>query len=263
MFKIWKYEDIICARGSRTMPWNRSSKMHVYYYLIDNLLIDTGPFSLKEQAVKFFDTNTIEQVFLTHIHEDHAGMAYWLQENKKVPIYLHPCSIEHASLEPELKQYRLEIWGKRQKFKAEPVPDTINTSRYTFQVIDSPGHCRHHKILHEERKGWLFSGDLITSLKPKSVFCEENMTELICSIKKILTLDFHTVFCTHTGILENGRELFSQKLNYLLQLQKQVRNLRYEGFSDREIDQQLFPGPDPVTQLTEGEFSSYFIVNTL
>jgi len=237
--------------------------MNVYYYLIDGLLIDSGPYSLAKEAIEFFNAHIIEQVFLSHIHEDHAGMAYWLQEKMQIPIYLHEGSLEEARREPELAKYRLGIWGRRKAFNAEPINDTIKTGSYVFDVIDSPGHCPYHKVLHEKTKGWLFSGDLLNNLKPKSVMFDENTNDTILSIRKVLDLDFTTVFCAHTGIRKNAKNLFLKKLNYLLELQKDTQVLRNRGFSNTEIVEQLFPGPDPISSLSGGEFSSYYLVSTL
>lgn len=263
MFEIFAVDGIICARASRVMPWKPGFQMDVYYYLIDGLLIDTGPYSLAYEAIEFFNSYNINQVFLTHIHEDHAGMAYWFNKNKQVPVYLHPGSLEEALEEPILAPYRLDIWGKRQAFIAEAAPARISTGSYTFDVIDAPGHYHNHKVLHERTKGWLFSGDLLNNHKPKSVMYEENMSEMIISIQNLLKLDFSTVFCTHTGIRSSGRKLFAYKLNYLLELQENINKLRDKGLTNREIEQQLFPGPDPICKLTKGEFSPRYIVNTL
>ncbi len=263
MPKFMSFEDVIYTSSSREMPWNPPFRMNVYYYLVDGLLIDTGPASLAEEAIAFFNAHTIKQVFLTHIHEDHSGMAYWLQANKQVPIYMHPDSVDEALQEPDLLQYRLDIWGRRQAFQAEPVKNTIRTDSYVFRVIDSPGHCRHHNSLYEENKGWLFLGDLLNNLRPKSIFFEENLSESILSIRKILTLNFNTVLCPHSGILPNGKELLTRKLNYLLQLQQEIKALRIKGFTDKEIEGQLFPGPDSISRMTEGDFSPYYIVSTL
>jgi len=260
---VFRFQDIEYIQGSREMPWNRPSKMKVYYYLIDGLLIDTGPSSLAEPAMAFFNARPINQVFLTHIHEDHAGMAYWLQENKQVPIYLHPGSVDEALREPELAPYRVDIWGNRPAFKASPAPDTISTGSCFFQVIDSPGHCLHHNVLYEKNKGWLFSGDLLSNLRPTSVFHEENLSQMIISIDKLLALQFDTVFCSHTGILRNGKDLFTHKLSYLLQLQEDVHDLRRRGLSDEEIDRKLFSRPNPLDMELGKDFSSYNMVHTL
>ena len=62
--------------------------MKVYLYIVDGLLIDTGPSTLPWESSDFL-IHPIQQVALTHIHEDHAGMAAYLQEKIKVPfIYM-------------------------------------------------------------------------------------------------------------------------------------------------------------------------------
>ncbi|HWP96517.1 MAG TPA: MBL fold metallo-hydrolase [Syntrophomonadaceae bacterium] len=250
-------------KAIREMPWDPPFIMNVFYYLVDGLLIDTGPSSLASISIGFFNSHTINQVFLTHLHEDHAGMAFWMHENKQTPVYLHPGSIEEALREPDLAQYRLDLWGKRRAFQAVPAPPTISTGKHLFQVIDTPGHCRCHNVLYEQKQGWLFSGDLLTNLKPASVFYEEDLGEMLLSIKKLLDFDIGTVFCTHRGIFNNGRELLVRKLNYLLQLQERIRDLRAQGLNDEDINHRLFPRSNRLEGALGEDFSSYYIVHTL
>ncbi len=250
-------------QGIREMPWNRPSSMSVYLYLADGLLIDTGSSSLGSESKKFFNENNITQVALTHIHEDHSGMAAWLQEHLNVPVYLHPRSIAKAAVEPEFMEYRREIWGRRPAFKAQTIPQQIISDKYRFEVIDTPGHCRYHKAFLEPEQGWLFTGDLLVNTKPRSVFREENMSEMIESLEKISALDFELVFCSHTGIQKKGPQLCHQKLDYLLDLREKVQELRKKGLEDKEIDQRLFPEEDLVNILTHGDFSSYFMIKTI
>lgn len=260
---VCTYEDLIYTKGSREMPWNPANEMDVYYYLIDGLLIDTGPSNLANISIPFFETQTIKQAILTHIHEDHAGMAYWLQQNKQVPVYLHPDSIAEALKEPQLSDYRLDIWGRRRAFTAAPLAEALKSDNYVFDIIDSPGHYRHHKAVLLREKGWLFSGDLITVLRPTAIFQDENLSEMILSLQHILTLPFATVFCAHTGIHRNGKDLFRHKLDYLLNLQKQVRTLRADGLDDIAITRHLFPGYTSLNSIIAQDFSSLHIIATL
>ncbi len=263
MLEVFRFEDMVCAKGKREMPWKPTFQMNVYYYLIDGLLIDSGPYTLAEEAIQFFNAHRINQVFLSHIHEDHSGMAYWLQEQMQVPIYIHEGSVEEAGQEPDLAGYRLDIWGRRRAFKPRPIGDTIRTSRYVFDVIDTPGHYPYHKVLHEKNRGWLFSGDLLNNLRPKSVMLGEDMSATILSLKKVLGLNITTIFCAHSGIRRNAEVVLQYKLSYLLDLQYNIRELRNSGMSNNEITQQLFPGPDPLGDTSGGEFSPYYLVSTL
>ncbi|MEN6389169.1 MAG: MBL fold metallo-hydrolase [Syntrophomonas sp.] len=257
------HDDLIFTKGSREMPWNPGSCMNVYYYFMDGVLIDTGPSNLADVSIPFFKQHPIQQVVLTHIHEDHSGMAAWLQKNKQVPIYLHPGSLEEALKEPELAAYRIDIWGRRRAFEAAPMPDNLYGDKYIFNIIDTPGHYRHHKAVFLKEKGWLFSGDLITVLRPTAIFSDENLTEMISSIQNLLSLPFNTVLCAHTGIHRNGRDLFTRKLDYLLSLQAQILELRADGLSNVEICQKLFPQSDSLNSVIALDFSSLNIVATL
>jgi glyoxylase-like metal-dependent hydrolase (beta-lactamase superfamily II) len=68
---------------------------------------------MKGPIIKFFQEKHIEQVALTHIHEDHTGMAAWLQRQKNIPIYLHEKAIPEAKQRAQYRLYRRIIWGKR------------------------------------------------------------------------------------------------------------------------------------------------------
>jgi hypothetical protein len=94
-------------------------------------------------------------------------------------------------------------------------------------------------------------------------FYDENMKDTVASLQKLLQLDFDTVFCAHSGVVENGKAMLQEKLNYLLNFQEKVEGLRRQGLTDREIDQKLFPKIPLITKVSRGEWSSYNIVSTI
>ena len=143
------------------------------------------------------------------------------------------------------------------------MPETVKTPKYSFEVISTPGHLPHHNVLYERSQGWLFSGDLY--VRSRSRFCAtgEDMKQLMQSLEKVLELDFETVFCAHAGVLENGREKLTQKLEFLRDLQRQVNDLRAQGLTDREIDSRLFPEEQVITLVSNGEWTSYNIISTI
>ena len=86
---------------------------------------------------------------------------------------------------------------------------------------------------------------------------------MIESLKKLLKLDFDTIFCAHAGILNNGYRFMEEKLAFLVDLQKKVRVLEAQGLTPRQIDRKLFPVKHPMADLSEGEGTSYNMVKTL
>ncbi|WP_242848993.1 hypothetical protein [Syntrophomonas palmitatica] len=94
-------------------------------------------------------------------------------------------------------------------------------------------------------------------------YYDENMKDTIASIQKILRLEFDTVFCSHSGVIENGHKMFRQKLDFLLDLQDRVNELRRQGLTDQEIDRKLYPRVLLITRVSRGEWSSYNMISTI
>ncbi|MDD3852316.1 MAG: MBL fold metallo-hydrolase [Syntrophomonadaceae bacterium] len=260
MLSSSKYGDITINRGVCSLL---GYKIIIYLYLVDGLLIDCGASQLKRESSKFFQENNIGQVALSHVHEDHSGMAAWLQQNKNIPVYLHEMAIPQARKKGKYPLYRRVMWGNRPAFNPQPIPDILKTAQYTFEIIESPGHTEYHKVFYEKQQGWLFTGDLYVGAKQLVAFKDENMKDSIASLHKLLQLDFQTVFCAHAGVVDNGKAALQKKLEYLLDLQIKVESLRQQGMTNREIDQKLFPVIPLITRVSHGEWSSYNIISTI
>ena len=259
MLKCSQYQDISIGQGFCSLF---GAKVEVFLYIVDGLLIDTGPGNLGKDSSAFFKDNRIEQVALTHVHEDHTGMAGWLQNQMEIPVYLHTDVIPYAQREGSYPLYRRIMWGKRPAFHAESVPGQLTTGKHLFTVIDAPGHTAAHDIYHEKEQGWLFTGDLYLGTRQIVAFYEEDMSQTIASIQMILQLDFDTLFCAHSGVHKDGKKLFKQKLDYLLGLQDKVISLKKQGFNSRQIDAKIFPAKPPISYISRGQWSSHNIVRT-
>jgi len=120
MLNISKYWDITIGRGVCSLL---GTTIIVYLYVIDGLLIDSGPRRLKRESSKFFQEHQIDQVVLTHVHEDHSGMAAWLQRKMQVPVYLHEMTIPRAQKRGKYLFYHYLMWGNRPAFDPQPFPE--------------------------------------------------------------------------------------------------------------------------------------------
>ena len=262
MLKEAKYEDIISGQGMAGIFGIPGLKISVHLYLVDGLLIDTGPASLLKCTSEFVKKHSVSQVALTHIHEDHAGMAPWIKENFQVPVYLHEESIAEAAVGTKLPFYRRIAWGNRKPFRAEVIPDVLKTEKYTFDIIDSPGHHPFHCVLHEKNQGWLFSGDLYVRQKQHVSYLDENTADVISTLQNILKLDFDTLFCGHAGIQKDGKTKLRIKLDHFESIQERVLELYQAGYSVKEISRMLYPKKDLWTIISRGEWSSYNLIRT-
>lgn len=254
------YKDISIAQE---VCYAGDNETKVFIYNVDGLLIDCGPQSRAEQFCPWIEARNISQVALTHNHEDHSGNAKWIQDNLKVPVYLHSLAIPLAHERGAYPVYRQEMWGIREVFAPRPMPEKLTTYKYSFDVIDSPGHALYHKCFFEPTQKWLFTGDLYLGTHLVVCFIEENIRQTIATIERLMELDFDTIFCAHAGVIENGKVRLGKKLRNLKELQGQVMEMRTAGKTDEEIDAELNGFDLDITSISCGEWSTYNIIRTI
>ena len=257
MLTVSEFEGIKAVKGTFQLGGVR---MNVYLYLVDELLIDSGPSRLQKEIADYLSNEKFTQVIFTHHHEDHTGNASMLSD---IPRYIHPEGIPLCRQKPHLPLYRRVFWGSRKSFVPNSIENRITTKQHTFELIHTPGHAPDHLALLEKERGWLFSGDLYVMSQPKSIFAFESIPEVIASLEKLLAHDFDTVFCSHAGVLPNGRKRLEEKRNYLLSVQDQVLQKYQDGKPASVIQKELFPSRHVLNYFSFFENSSKHIVTSI
>ena len=237
-------------------------RLNVHCFVVDGILIDTGAQSLAKEFSPFIKRHDFDQVMITHYHEDHTGCAGYVQGIGK-PIFMNEISIPYCQTKADYPLYRRMFWGKRRPFRAEPIGETITSRTAVWDVIDTPGHAIDHKSFLNRETGQLFTGDLYCQERTKVVLREESIPTIIDSLQRVLTFDFEDVFCSHAGLLEDGKGALRRKLDYLLHLQGKIFKLHDEGYAVKEINDVLFPKKYPITKFSSGEWDSLHIVNSV
>lgn len=262
MLSIDCYNGVTIGHGKVSIFGMLPFEIFIYY--IEGLLIDTGPHRLEKDICAFLRNRPLKQIIITHIHEDHCGLGARIQsKHPSVPIYLHPIAFETALDPPPLPLYRRLLFRKRNSFKPEFCPATVETDSYSFTVIHVGSHSRDHIVLYEPRLGWLFTGDILATVRPRLGFMEENYTEHIESLQKLLNLEPRVLFCAHSGVHTDAEIILRERLAYLLRLRDQVIKLRAQGLSDKQIAKILFPKVPILAYLSKGELSPYHIIRSL
>jgi len=230
-----------------------------YAFLVDGLLIDTGLSHVAGAFQAFLQEQHVEQVVITHHHEDHAGNAWVVNAWGLIP-YAHPRCVDILSTGFPLQLYRRVIWGPVRPASCQPIPAQIQTGRYTFQVIHTPGHSEDMVVLLERERGWLFSSDLFLSRRLLYLQPEEDVYQIIASLERVLRYEFDVVFCSHRGRLDQGREALRSKLGHLKELEACVNDLRAKGWDERAIARLLLGREGWMTWFTGGHFSKRNLV---
>jgi len=260
MLEITGHADVTHAAATVTF-WNQRMRVHLYY--VDGMLLDTGPSRLAGSLIPFFTDLPIRQVVLTHHHEDHTGLAPWLQRERQLPVFIHERGREHCLRKTSLPVYRKLFWGERDAFDPQLLPNRVETGRYCFDVLETPGHADDHVALYNRENGWLFAGDMFLTTRPKTMIRGESVRAHVSSLRKLLRLDFDTLFCCHAGVVTEGKTRLAAKLAYLEELTDQVLDLAGRGLAERDIVRKLFPQPNLLTYLSGFEMSPHHIVRSI
>ncbi|WP_018084590.1 MBL fold metallo-hydrolase [Desulfurispora thermophila] len=239
------------------------TRLQVFLYLVDGLLIDSGPSRLQKSIAVFCEQHKPELIVHTHFHEDHTGNTAFLCRQHGIPAYIHKSALEICRQKARLPLYRRLFWGSRPAFEPQPLGETISGRTIDWEVIPTPGHSHDHVVLLDKQHGRLFSGDLYLHHKTRVVMRPENMPRLMRSLRHLLSKDFDTIYCAHAGVVKNAHRLIQQKLAHLEELQEQVRQLSARGLNIKQINRKLFPQTPTITYVSSGEWSSLHIVRSL
>ncbi|WP_025028144.1 MBL fold metallo-hydrolase [Caldalkalibacillus mannanilyticus] len=248
----------------QTRLYLRPLGLSVCFYEIDHLLFDTGAPSQRKHLKKYLMDRPLEQVVVSHHHEDHTGMADWLERKKNLPIYMLPETQRILNHPYKLPMYRYLTWGQMRPVQGTLIGEKIQTNRFTFDVVRTPGHCQDHLSLVEPNHGFVFSGDLFVSSRIKySLHRGESLKSMLQSIEALLSYDFQHVFCAHAGFVPRGRQALEKKKKFLHELVDSVLFYYQEGQSLEEIREKLHPQIDWNHLLSRGEFSSRNVVRLI
>lgn len=245
------------------VSFQKKMNLNVLSFEVDGVLIDTGAKSLLKEFKPFFRKANIDQVMITHFHEDHTGGAAYLQTEYGLPIFMNEMTIEECAERAKYPLYRKLFWGTREPFKAKPIGETFTSRNATWDVLNTPGHAKDHLAFLNRETGQLFSGDLYVQPRTKVVLREESIPTIIHSIEHVLTFDFDELFCCHAGYVKDGRKALTNKLTYLRELQEKILNLQKQGYDENEIQQQIFKKKYPITSFSFGEWNSIHIIRSI
>ncbi len=263
MLETAQFEGVSQIRMSRELDGR--AVYWVAAYLVDGLLIDTGCSHTSTELAAFLEGKGLSRAVNTHYHEDHMGGNHDLMTRFGVDIYAHPESIPLIANRFDLYPYQEIAWGYPVPTAVKPLPEELKTNRYSFRIVDTPGHCAGHICLFEPEKGWCFTGDLFARETPKFIRPEENIGEIIESMEKVIALPAERlVLFTAVGkIVEDGRRALGQCIDYFTDLAAKVRGLHQAGLTIEEILKREFGGEHTFAQFTNNQFSTYNLVRSL
>jgi glyoxylase-like metal-dependent hydrolase (beta-lactamase superfamily II) len=214
----------------------------VFCYLMDGLLIDTAQSHCRKSFLKTFKSKNIEQIALTHHHEDHSGnFSAIIEQNGIQQIHLGVNTATLIQQKLPLKPYEHYFFGNIDPYFGDykVIKEPIETNRFSLKPIFSVGHSPDHVAFIEKNQGWLFAGDLWVGIKIKFFRQGEDFWQQVAGMKEVLNYDFDVIFCGHYPQLKNGKALMQQKLQYFEDFGGMVQELSRKGLNISEIIQKM------------------------
>ncbi len=225
------------------------------------ILIETGPGSTIPQLTQAMQQNgyepkNITDVFLTHIHLDHAGAAGWLADHG-ARIHVHPNGAHHLVYPDKLlasasRVYGAEmdaLWGRffsvpKEKINILTDNSSVEIAELTIQSFDVPGHANHHLAYLIE--GACFTGDIggirvdgekyISMPTPPPEFHLEKWRS---SIHKLLSYHPQRIIPTHFGIYPDAEWQLKTLLELIETIEQWIEKTMLQNPSIEELRNQF------------------------
>ena len=232
-------------------------------YLVDGLLIDSGPAYTADELTEFLKDKCVKTVVNTHYHEDHIAANALLKEKYGVELLAHHLAVNKINQPATLYPYQEEVWGYPIPSQVKEIGDSVTTEHFRFQVIPTPGHDRDHICLFERKNGWLFSCDLFVSTHPNVVRPMDDVWQIIADLKKVKDLKPQILFPAPGKVIAEPVPALEQTIRYLEDLGQKVTELHGKGLSPAEIVKEVFGSEAPIAEWTQQQFSSLNLVKSL
>ena len=248
LFKKHNFDQI----QSYELGWSLfgSPLMTVYCYVFGDVMMDTAQSHMQKEILQIASDHNIRRVYLTHYHEDHSGNANAIKQRLKADIYGCDKTIRKMTSSLKILPYQKYMWGKATPVNIEPAPpNKIETIFGEMVSVYTPGHSKDHTSYLIKDEGILFSGDLYLGEKIKYFRSDEDMGSQIESLKKILSLDFETLLCSHSPKRKNGKNYIQSKLDFLENLYGNITLLWEQGIPEKQIFRSLKLKEDYLTKL--------------
>ena len=188
-------------------------------------LVETGPTSCLDRLMQGLASHRVSpedvrQVYLTHIHLDHAGASGHLVELlPNATFYVHEVGHPHMVDPSKLLKSATRIYGERMEElwgEARPVPEDrlevleggeeLETAGGVLTAHYTPGHAYHHLAYLESGSGALFAGDVAgirlpgqSYVRPPTPPPEIDLEAWVGSIELMRRLSPQSLYPTHFG----------------------------------------------------------------
>ncbi|MBX3618813.1 MAG: MBL fold metallo-hydrolase [Rhizobacter sp.] len=233
--------------------------------------IDTGtthsvPRLLHALAAAGLGVDAVDWVIVTHVHLDHAGGAGALmQALPQARLLVHPRGERHMVDPSALVAGASAVYGADEVARSYgtvvPVPRervvvshdglTVQLAGRPLQLLDTPGHARHHHCIWDERSRGFFTGDTFGLsyrefdtargpwLLPTTTPVHFDPPALRQSVRRLLAYAPQAMYLTHFGRVQGVAALGDMLLAQIDELVAMAEPLRHAPERHTRLKQAL------------------------
>jgi len=234
------------------------ASVHVYECGGRAVLIDSGtnhsvPLVLRALPALGLTPESIDWLFLTHVHLDHAGgagellahlpRARVLVHPRGAPHLIDPARLEAATIAVYGDEAYRKLYGALVPVPAPRVSTTTDGQRLSvgggeLTILHTPGHALHHQILFAHQPGAVFTGDTFglsyreldtaagAFIVPTTTPTQFDPAQLMQSVRRIVELAPAAAYLTHFGRVTEvprlGQALLEQIERFVTLAQQQA-----------------------------------------
>lgn len=258
---VWQRYQHNEIEGIKVGRVNQGINTQFIVYRFGDTLIDSGPSNQWRHVKSFVAEKPVKQLLLTHHHEDHSGNAASIA--KTYGLLPKAPELAQDKLAKGYKTPLLQriVWGSLPPVKTQPLADAeYNGDGVKFVPVHTPGHAKDLTCFHVPARGYFFSGDLYIAPRLKMLRSDENLSQLVNSIQRVLELDFEVLFCPHGGVIKDGKQMLNKKLSSILETAEKAKDLERSGLDVAAIALKLLGPEDLASRMTGGNFSKFNLI---
>ncbi len=236
-------------------------RLAIAAYLIEHegnlALVDPGPSICRDELLKGiheagFEPKQVRQVFLTHVHLDHAGDAGWWGK-QGAQVFVQERGAKHV-IEPSrlLESARMIYGGAMESLFGDVLPcpeaqvkilgdeQSVMVGSLRVTAWDTPGHCRHHLafIIGDAA----FTGDIAGVRLPGSKFIsvtgappQFDLEAYLSSLGRLGLADLKMIYPTHFGGIEKVLDHLMRYQAILKESVEWIRGKLEEGMKGPDL----------------------------
>lgn len=251
-------------------------------------------FQLKLKELGYQVTD-IEQVVITHEHEDHIGLLTLILAHSDA-IIRAPKMIEEWFKQPHVISKRYQEFTKNiistlglpkeklqqsyqyleyagavntvseiNRFEFYEAGDTLRFGGKDWEVLNTPGHCLSQMVFHQQEENWLLGSDMLLPITPMPIIephpnqpkeSTRALKLLLHSFERLKALDIQMVYPGHGPAFPNANAIIDQQLARIQMRKEECFEKIASGASTPfDICQEMYPH-----QSIPPDFSGLFMI---